>query len=289
MRAALTMLGIIIGVGCESHGRPWTRSRSLCSSPDYESRDQFVNYHPGRDDRQRRADWISGVSTLTVDDAHEIERRVSNITRVSFATRTVLQAVHENKNWSTVVLGTSNAGIARNCWVLSPVNAQHCVSLRRLCQDEFKTCLVTLGGKHSTADVCKEGELTMVTSGPFPPGRSFRPDPPLPPDPSPFPGPPLPEPTPMPEPPPVPDPSPFPGPPPHMRSEGTAPCQVFVLTTYLWSVGGAGWASLFQSSKRCMGPDGKCRRAPYRDAKYVMRITADMPRRNSSTKSSGAM
>jgi len=104
--------------------------------------------------------------------------------------------------------------------VLGPVNAQHRVSLRRLCQDEFKTCLVTLGGKHSTADVCKEGELTMVTSGPFPPGRSFRPDPPLPPDPSPFPGPPLPEPTPTPEPPPVPDPSPFPGPPPHMRSEG---------------------------------------------------------------------
>ena len=220
MRAALTMLGIIIGVGCESHGRPWTRSRSLCSSPDYESRDQFVNCHPGRDDRQRRADWISGVSTLTVDDAHEIERRVSNITRVSFASRVVLQATHENKNWSTVVLDASNAGIARNCWVLSPVNAQHCVSLRRLCQDEFKTCLVTLGGKHSTADVCKEGELTMVTSGPFPPGRSFRPDPPLPPDPSPFPGPPLPEPTPTPEPPPVPDPSPFPGPPPHMRSEG---------------------------------------------------------------------
>ena len=116
MRAALTMLGIIIGVGCESHGRPWTRSRSLCSSPDYESRDRFVNYHPGRDDRQRRADWISGVSTLTVDDAHEIERRVSNITRVSFASRVVLQATHENKNWSTVVLDASNAGIARNCW-----------------------------------------------------------------------------------------------------------------------------------------------------------------------------
>jgi len=56
------------------------------------------------------------VSTLTVDDAHEIERRVSNITRVSFASRVVLQATHENKNWSTVVLDASNAGIARNCW-----------------------------------------------------------------------------------------------------------------------------------------------------------------------------
>jgi len=144
--------------------------------------------------------------------------------RYAYGEHVVLQATHENKNWSTVLLDASNAGIARNCWgARSCQRSTPCVLKKIVSRWIQKHAWLRWGGKHSTADVCKEGELTMVTSGPFQPGRSFRPDPPLPPDPSPFPGPPLPEPTPMPEPPPVPDPSPFPGPPPHMRSEGTAP------------------------------------------------------------------
>lgn len=47
------------------------------------------------------------VSTLTVDDARDIEKKIGGVTIVLYATRSVLQAIHENKNWSTVVLGTT--------------------------------------------------------------------------------------------------------------------------------------------------------------------------------------
>jgi putative ABC transport system permease protein len=49
----------------------------------------------------------SGVSTLTVEDAREIERRIAGVAAVTYATRAVLQVVHENKNWSTVVVGVT--------------------------------------------------------------------------------------------------------------------------------------------------------------------------------------
>ena len=51
---------------------------------------------------------FGGVSTLTLEDAREIERRISGVSTVSYATRAVLQVVHENKNWSTVVVGTTS-------------------------------------------------------------------------------------------------------------------------------------------------------------------------------------
>lgn len=47
------------------------------------------------------------VSTLTVDDARDIEKKVGGVTTVLYATRSILQVIHENKNWSTVVLGTT--------------------------------------------------------------------------------------------------------------------------------------------------------------------------------------
>lgn len=47
------------------------------------------------------------VSTLTVDNARDIEKKIGGVTTVLYATRSVLQAIHENKNWSTVVLGTT--------------------------------------------------------------------------------------------------------------------------------------------------------------------------------------
>jgi putative ABC transport system permease protein len=52
---------------------------------------------------------LGGASTLTVEDAREIERRVDGVSGVTYGTRAVLQVVHEHQNWSTVVLGvTSN-------------------------------------------------------------------------------------------------------------------------------------------------------------------------------------
>jgi putative ABC transport system permease protein len=50
---------------------------------------------------------LGSVSTLTVDDAQDIEKKVTNVTTAIYGNRSVLQVIHENKNWSTVVLGTT--------------------------------------------------------------------------------------------------------------------------------------------------------------------------------------
>ena len=50
---------------------------------------------------------LGSISTLTVDDAGDIEKKVSGVSTVLYATRSVLQVIRENKNWSTIVLGTT--------------------------------------------------------------------------------------------------------------------------------------------------------------------------------------
>ena len=50
---------------------------------------------------------LGSISTLTVDDANDIEKKVAGVSTVLYATRSVLQVIRENKNWSTIVLGTT--------------------------------------------------------------------------------------------------------------------------------------------------------------------------------------
>ena len=91
-------------------------------------------------------------------------------TRHSFATRVVLQAVHENKNWSTVLLGTSNTGIARNCWgARSCQRSTPCVLKKIGARSIQKHAWLRWAESIKQPMYRKEGELTMVTSGPFPP------------------------------------------------------------------------------------------------------------------------
>ena len=52
---------------------------------------------------------LGSVSTLTVDDAEDIEKKAEGVTTAMYGTRSVLQVIRENKNWSTVVFGTTPA------------------------------------------------------------------------------------------------------------------------------------------------------------------------------------
>jgi len=108
MRAGLTMLGIIIGIGAVvamvSLGQGATASvqaeiASLGTN--------VLIIVPGATTVSGVRGGMGTVSTLTVDDARDIEKKVGGVTTVLYATRSVLQAIHENKNWSTVVLGTT--------------------------------------------------------------------------------------------------------------------------------------------------------------------------------------
>ena len=108
LRAGLTMLGIIIGIGAVvamvSLGQGATASvqaeiASLGTN--------VLIIIPGATTVGGVRGGLGSVSTLTVDDAEDIEKRVASVTTVMYATRSVLQVIRENKNWSTVVLGTT--------------------------------------------------------------------------------------------------------------------------------------------------------------------------------------
>lgn len=108
LRAGLTMLGIIIGIGAVvamvSLGQGATASvQAEISSLGT----NVLIIIPGATTVGGVRGGLGSISTLTVDDAQDIEKKVSSVTMVMHATRSVLQVIRENKNWSTIVLGTT--------------------------------------------------------------------------------------------------------------------------------------------------------------------------------------
>ena len=108
LRAGLTMLGIIIGIGAVvamvSLGQGATASvqaeiASLGTN--------VLIIVPGATTVGGVRGGLGSISTLTVDDAEDIEKKVAGVTMVMYGSRSVLQVIHENKNWSTIVLGTT--------------------------------------------------------------------------------------------------------------------------------------------------------------------------------------
>ncbi|MDE3224426.1 MAG: ABC transporter permease, partial [Nitrospirota bacterium] len=108
LRAGLTMLGIIIGVGAVvamvSLGQGATASvQSQIASLGT----NVLIVIPGATTVSGVRSGLGGMSTLTVGDARDIEKKIDGVSAVLYATRAVLQVVHENKNWNTVVLGAT--------------------------------------------------------------------------------------------------------------------------------------------------------------------------------------
>jgi putative ABC transport system permease protein len=108
LRAGLTMLGIIIGVGAVvamvSLGEG---ASTLIQSQIASLGTNALIVVPGATTVSGVRSGLGGVSTLTVEDAKDIHRKLPGVADTLYATRAVLQAVHEHKNWSTVILGTT--------------------------------------------------------------------------------------------------------------------------------------------------------------------------------------
>ena len=110
LRAGLTMLGIVIGVGAVvgmvSLGQGATASvqREIASLGT-----NVLIIVPGATTVGGVRGGLGTVSTLTVDDARDIERKVGDVALVTYATRSVLQVIHDHLNWNTVAIGTTTA------------------------------------------------------------------------------------------------------------------------------------------------------------------------------------
>lgn len=110
LRAGLTMLGIIIGVGAVVAMVSLGQGASASVQSQIASLGTNVLIViPGATTVSGVRSGLGGVSTLTVEDAREIERKVDGVSAVTYATRAVLQVVHEHTNWNTVVVGTTPA------------------------------------------------------------------------------------------------------------------------------------------------------------------------------------
>ena len=116
------MLGIVIGVGAVvgmvSLGQGATASvqREIASLGT-----NVLIIIPGATTTGGVRGGLGSVSALTVDDARDIEKRIGDISLVTYASRSVLQVVHEHKNWNTIALGTTTAGGA----ILDRLSACH--------------------------------------------------------------------------------------------------------------------------------------------------------------------
>jgi putative ABC transport system permease protein len=108
LRAGLTMLGIVIGIGAVvamvSLGQGATASVQAEISS---FGTNVLIIVPGATTVSGVRGGLGSVSTLTVEDADEIEKKISGVTTVMYGSRSILQVIRDNKNWNTVVFGTT--------------------------------------------------------------------------------------------------------------------------------------------------------------------------------------
>lgn len=108
LRTGLTMLGIIVGIAAVVTMVSLGQGASVSIQQQIASLGtNMLIILPGATTVSGVRGGLGSAATLTVKDAQAIEATIGAIQAVSYATRSVLQVIHENKNWSTVVLGTT--------------------------------------------------------------------------------------------------------------------------------------------------------------------------------------
>jgi macrolide transport system ATP-binding/permease protein len=152
LRAALTMLGIFIGVAAViamvavGNGARYSVQQQIQSLGT-----NLLVILPGATTANGVRAGFGTTSTLTVADAEAIGREVDHVAAVSYTDRQVAQVVYGNHNWSTSITGTTPAFLVIRSW---PVE-----SGRPFSEDETKGAApVCLIGQTVTSNLFAEGE-----------------------------------------------------------------------------------------------------------------------------------
>jgi macrolide transport system ATP-binding/permease protein len=160
MRAALTMLGIFIGVAAViamvavGDGARYSVQQQIQSLGT-----NLLIILPGATTSSGVRAGFGSVSTLTVADADAISKEVKSVAAVSYMDRQVSQVVYGNHNWSTNISGTTPSYLTIRDW---PV-----VSGRSFTEEESR----------SAAPVCLLGQTVannLYTEGEDPVGTAIR-------------------------------------------------------------------------------------------------------------------
>ncbi|HEY5594376.1 MAG TPA: ABC transporter permease [Nitrospiria bacterium] len=118
MRSALTMLGIIIGVGAViamvavGQGAKAQVEAQIASIGS-----NMLMVFPGSTTQAGVRGGSGTVTTLTNDDALAIQKELSSVRLAAPSLRTVAQVVSANQNWSTAVTGTTPDYFTVRDWV----------------------------------------------------------------------------------------------------------------------------------------------------------------------------
>jgi putative ABC transport system permease protein len=117
MRAGLTMLGIVIGVGAViamvSIGQG---ARAAVSAQVASMGTNVIVVLPGATTAGGVRGGQGGAVTLTVTDALELKKRIPLLTETGWARRDVLQIVNGNRNWNGPVTGISPSYLTIRDW-----------------------------------------------------------------------------------------------------------------------------------------------------------------------------
>jgi len=116
-RAALTMLGIFIGVAAViamvavGDGARYSVQQQIQSLGT-----NLVVVLPGATTSSGARIGMGSTSTLTVADAEAIQKEVDTVSAVSYSDRQIAQVVHSNQNWSTSVAGVTPSYLTIRDW-----------------------------------------------------------------------------------------------------------------------------------------------------------------------------
>jgi macrolide transport system ATP-binding/permease protein len=119
MRAALTMLGIFIGVAAViAMVAVGDGARSSVQAQIQSLGTNLLVVVPGATTSSGVRAGLGSISTLTVGDAEAIQKEVTTVAAVSYIDRQIAQTVYSNQNWGTSINGVTPAYLTVRDWAV---------------------------------------------------------------------------------------------------------------------------------------------------------------------------